>query len=99
MRVRGKRGHSGDASLVEAAGKEHASTAGSTLNATRQIGTLIGVAIVGAVLHGVTDWYLGATVAFLIAGVAYAASALLAWWGTRAEESETSAEAPEVAAA
>ncbi|MET7801822.1 DHA2 family efflux MFS transporter permease subunit [Streptomyces decoyicus] len=86
------------ASLVEAVGKEHASTAGSTLNATRQIGTLIGVAIVGAILHGVTDWYVGATVAFLIAGVAYAASALLAWWGTRAEESEPSPETVAAAA-
>jgi DHA2 family methylenomycin A resistance protein-like MFS transporter len=67
------------ASLMEAVGPSHANTAGSTLNATRQIGTLIGVAIVGVVLHGSTDWYRGATISFLIAGLCYLASSFLAW--------------------
>jgi MFS transporter, DHA2 family, methylenomycin A resistance protein len=72
------------ASLMEAAGQEYASAAGSTLNATRQVGTLLGVAVVGVVLNVAGSWYRAAAVTFLIAACCYLASALLAWTSTRA---------------
>ncbi|TGB14182.1 MFS transporter [Streptomyces palmae] len=68
--------------LMTAAGKEHADIAGATLNANRQIGTLVGVAVMGAVLAS-GGWYHGAAAAFGITAGTYAAAALLAWFGLR----------------
>lgn len=66
-------------SLMEAAGKENANVAGSTLNATRQIGTLMGVAVVGIVLSVTTDWYHSAGTTFILAACCFLTSSLLAW--------------------
>ncbi|MDW6059695.1 hypothetical protein SAZ11_18980 [Streptomyces sp. FXJ1.4098] len=69
--------------LMDAAGREHASIGSATLNANRQIGTLVGIAAMGAVLAGAGGWYAGAAACFALAGGAYAAAALLAWFGLR----------------
>ncbi|GAA4602330.1 MFS transporter [Actinoallomurus liliacearum] len=67
------------AAMVDATGTRHANTAGSILNANRQIGSLIGIASIGAVLAGSPDWTAGAALSFLLVGAAYLAAALIAW--------------------
>ncbi|MFC4029996.1 MFS transporter [Streptomyces polygonati] len=65
--------------LVDAAGAEHANVAGSVLNANRQLGTLVGIAMMSIVLAGVPDWSRGPAVSFLLIGIAYLAGAAAAW--------------------
>jgi MFS transporter, DHA2 family, methylenomycin A resistance protein len=84
-------------SLMESAGKENANVAGSTLNATRQVGTLMGVAVTGVVLSAMSDWYDSAATSFLIAAACYLGASLLAWRFTRV--APTAAQAPRPAAA
>ncbi len=67
------------AALVDAAGPDNANVAGSVLNADRQIGSLVGIAAMGAVLHASSDWNHGAAVSFLAVGTAYLLAALGAW--------------------
>ncbi|MQY08365.1 MFS transporter [Actinomadura macrotermitis] len=67
------------ATLVDAAGPEHGHTAGSVLNTNRQIGSLIGIAAIGALLAASPDWPTGAALSFALIGAAYAAAALTAW--------------------
>jgi DHA2 family methylenomycin A resistance protein-like MFS transporter len=67
------------ATLVDSAGRDHANVAGSVLNANRQIGSLVGVAAVGALLHAEPDWYEGASATFLLVGTAYLIGSLCAW--------------------
>ncbi|MFK4271545.1 MFS transporter [Streptomyces milbemycinicus] len=74
--------------IMDAAGREHASIGSATLNANRQIGTLVGIAAMGAVLAGAGGWYAGAAACFALAGGAYAAAALLAWFGLRAPRAD-----------
>jgi DHA2 family methylenomycin A resistance protein-like MFS transporter len=67
------------AALVDAAGPENANVAGSVLNATRQIGSLVGIATVGAVLQAIPDWNNSAATSFLLIGTVYLCGALAAW--------------------
>jgi DHA2 family methylenomycin A resistance protein-like MFS transporter len=67
------------ATVMEAAGRAHANIAGAVLNANRQIGALVGVAVVGVVLHESADWYQGANTTFLIVALAYLTAAWLVW--------------------
>jgi len=67
------------AALVDSAGAEHANVAGSVLNANRQIGTLVGVAVMSVVLSAISDWNRGPAVSFLVIGLSYAAAAIVAW--------------------
>lgn len=67
------------AAMMNAAGTRHANTAGSVLNANRQIGSLIGIATIGAVLAVIPGWTAGAALSFLLVGAAYIAGALIAW--------------------
>ncbi|MEV0278663.1 DHA2 family efflux MFS transporter permease subunit [Streptomyces sp. NPDC050610] len=69
--------------LMDAAGPQHANIASATLNANRQVGSLVGIAVMGAVLAGAGDWYTGAAVSFGLAFAAYGAGAALAWAGLR----------------
>lgn len=69
--------------LMGSAGRAHANIASATLNANRQIGTLVGIAVMGAVLAGAGGWYGGAAASFALASGAYLAAALLAWFGLR----------------
>ncbi|SDM70734.1 MFS transporter [Nonomuraea jiangxiensis] len=67
------------AAMVNAAGTRHANTAGSVLNANRQIGSLVGIAAIGAILAVTSGWTTGAALSSLLVGAAYIASALIAW--------------------
>lgn len=67
------------AALVDAAGVRHANAAGSVLNANRQIGTLVGVAVMSVVLGTAADWTRGPAIAFLVVGIAYLAGAAGSW--------------------
>ncbi|MGK5034340.1 hypothetical protein [Janthinobacterium sp. LB3P118] len=46
------------ASVMRVAGKQHANSAAAALNANRQIGALVGVALIGSILHMLPDWSL-----------------------------------------
>ncbi len=77
------------AALVDAAGPENANIAGSVLNTNRQIGSLVGIAAVGVVLHSAHDWDQGAAGSFLLVGIAYLGAAVCAWqFIIRSERSE-----------
>ncbi|MFC6930178.1 MFS transporter [Actinomadura yumaensis] len=67
------------ATLVDAAGPDQGNVAGSVLNANRQVGTLVGIAGIGALLGATHDWTTGATASFLVVGVAYLLAAAAAW--------------------
>ncbi|WFB07271.1 MFS transporter [Streptomyces sp. LX-29] len=78
--------------LMTAAGRAHADIASATLNANRQVGSLVGIAVMGAVIAGAGGWYAGATASFALTATAYLAAALLAWWGLRARTTGSGAE-------
>jgi DHA2 family methylenomycin A resistance protein-like MFS transporter len=63
--------------LLDAAGTEHANIASSTLHASRQIGSLVGVALAGAVLVAVPGIHAESAVFFLIAAVCLLVTAAL----------------------
>jgi DHA2 family methylenomycin A resistance protein-like MFS transporter len=50
--------------VMQLAGQSHANVAAASLNANRQIGVLVGVAIMGTILHSYTDWMISLPVAF-----------------------------------
>ncbi|WP_229415748.1 MFS transporter [Pseudoduganella armeniaca] len=63
------------ATVMQAGGRAHANSAAAALNATRQVGALVGVAVAGTVLHMAGNWPLRLALAF---GV-MAAGLALAW--------------------
>ncbi|MEJ3734965.1 MFS transporter [Bacillus velezensis] len=65
--------------IMQAAGQQHANIAGAALNANRQIGALVGVAVSGVIIHLSATWYAGAGFTFLMMGAAYSLAALLVW--------------------
>jgi len=68
------------AALVDAAGVEHANAGAATMNANRQVGTLVGVALTGIVLAATGGhWYSAAAIDFGLSGLGCLAAALLAW--------------------
>ncbi|QHC25338.1 MFS transporter [Streptomyces sp. GS7] len=69
--------------LMEAAGREHADIGSATLNANRQVGSLVGIAGMGAVLAGAGGGFQGAGHAFALTAVALAAAAVVGWLGVR----------------
>ncbi|GGU44599.1 methylenomycin A resistance protein [Streptomyces albospinus] len=69
--------------LMEAAGREHADIGSATLNANRQVGSLVGIAGMGAVLTGADGGFQGAGHAFALTAVALAAAAVVGWLGIR----------------
>ena len=64
--------------LMTAAGPEHAGMGSATFNATRQIGTLLGVALAGTLIASLPNWYAAARWTFLACALAYALGALAA---------------------
>ena len=58
---------------------QYVNTAAAALNANRQTGALLGVALVGVVLHSVTDWSYALPFASALLACAYGAAAALAW--------------------
>lgn len=65
--------------LVNSAGPENANVAGASLNANRQIGSLMGIAVVSVILRSVPGWNRGADLSFLLIGLVYVAGAVTAW--------------------
>ncbi|WP_407549807.1 MFS transporter [Streptomyces sp. Pv4-95] len=69
--------------LMEAAGREHADIGSATLNANRQVGSLVGIAGMGAVLTAAGGGYEGAGLAFVLTAAALATAAAVALLGIR----------------
>ncbi|MFG2003240.1 MFS transporter [Spirillospora sp. NPDC048911] len=67
------------AAMVDAAGPENGNVAGAVLNANRQVGTLVGIAVIGAMLAAAPDWTTGTAEAFLAIGIAYLVATVAAW--------------------
>ncbi|GIN87909.1 methylenomycin A resistance protein [Heyndrickxia sporothermodurans] len=73
------------ATVMQAAGSSHANMAGATLNANRQIGALVGVAVMGAIIHLSGGWYNSASHTFITMTFAYLIAAFLVWRFIRTE--------------
>ncbi|MEU8786940.1 MFS transporter [Streptomyces sp. NPDC048637] len=69
--------------LMAAAGREHTDIGSATLNANRQIGSLVGIAGMGAVLTGAGSGYQGAAFAFALTAGALAIAAVAGRMGIR----------------
>jgi DHA2 family methylenomycin A resistance protein-like MFS transporter len=67
------------ATVMLVAGKAHANSAAAALNANRQIGALVGVAAMGAVLHMAPDWAWRLPLAFGLISAAYAGALCLVY--------------------
>jgi len=65
--------------VMQVAGKAHANSAAAALNANRQIGALVGVALMGAILHSVTGWNVRNPMAFGVMAGGYALALWLVW--------------------
>ncbi|MGN6579407.1 MAG: MFS transporter [Bordetella sp.] len=64
---------------MQIAGHAYANSAAAALNANRQSGALVGVAVMGMLIHGLTDWPQRLVAAFAIGAVGYGLGVLLAW--------------------
>jgi len=58
--------------------RQHTNTAAAILNANRQIGALVGVAVVGVIMHGPGSWALKLPTSLTLLTIAFAAAAVLA---------------------
>jgi len=67
------------ATVMRVAGKQYANSAAAALNANRQIGALVGVALIGTILHTVPDWSLRLPLAYAIMAAGYALAASLVY--------------------
>ena len=67
------------ATVMLVAGKAHANSAAAALNANRQIGALVGVAAMGAVLHMAPEWAWRLPLAFCLVSAAYAGALCLVY--------------------
>ena len=67
------------ATVMLVAGKANANSAAAALNANRQIGALVGVALMGTILHGVPDWAWCLPLAFCLISAAYAGALALVY--------------------
>nr|WP_228124794.1 MFS transporter [Glaciimonas soli] len=63
--------------VMQVAGRSHANSAAATLNANRQIGALVGVAIIGAILHTFPEWGTRTMLAYGFIAAVYAVALLL----------------------
>jgi DHA2 family methylenomycin A resistance protein-like MFS transporter len=67
------------ATVMLVAGKANANSAAAALNANRQIGALVGVAMMGTVMHMAPAWALRLPLAFSLITAAYAGALLLVY--------------------
>lgn len=67
------------ATVMLVAGKAHANSAAAALNANRQVGALVGVAMMGTVMHMTPDWALRMPLAFTLIAAAYAGALCLVY--------------------
>lgn len=63
--------------VMQVAGKANANSAAAALNANRQIGALVGVAVMGAVLHTFGNWGVRVMLAYGLIAAAYLCGLLL----------------------
>src|SRR5471030_2655015 len=83
------------ATVMQVAGRSYASSAAAALNANRQIGALVGVALMGTVLHVVPSWAVRLPVAFGLVALAYAGAWMLVYHYIKLGQStSTTASAP-----
>ena len=64
---------------MQLAGRAYASSAAAALNANRQIGGLVGVALMGIILHTVQDWTVRLSLAFATFAVAFGTVSFLVY--------------------
>jgi DHA2 family methylenomycin A resistance protein-like MFS transporter len=62
------------ASSMQVAGKAHANSAAAALNANRQIGALVGVALMGSLLHALPGWDERLPAGFMAVALAFASA-------------------------
>ncbi|EGP48042.1 MFS transporter [Achromobacter insuavis] len=65
--------------VMQVSGKHHANSAAAALNANRQSGALVGVAIMGTILHLLPDWHASLPAAYAIITAGYLGAAALVW--------------------
>lgn len=63
--------------VMQVAGQAHANIAAAALNANRQVGTLIGVAAMGAILHMTPGWSGALPAAYVVIALVYVAAAVM----------------------
>lgn len=65
--------------VMQSSGKHHANSAAAALNANRQSGALVGVALMGTIMHVLPDWNATLPVAYGVIAASYAAGVGLVW--------------------
>lgn len=65
--------------VMQVSGKRHANSAAAALNANRQSGALVGVAVMGTILHLMPDWNASLPAAYTVIAIGYLAAAVLTW--------------------
>ncbi|MGE8655725.1 MAG: MFS transporter [Achromobacter sp.] len=65
--------------VMQVAGKHHANSAAAALNANRQAGALVGVALMGTILHLLPDWHASLPAAYAVITAGYLGAAALVW--------------------
>ncbi|WP_332611464.1 MFS transporter [Achromobacter sp. ESBL13] len=65
--------------VMQVSGKHHANSAAAALNANRQSGALVGVALMGTIMHVLPDWNTALPVAYGVIAASYTAGVGLVW--------------------
>lgn len=65
--------------VMQVSGRHHANSAAAALNANRQSGALVGVALMGTILHLLPDWHASLPAAYAIIAGGYLGAGLLVW--------------------
>ncbi|MGE8636172.1 MAG: MFS transporter, partial [Achromobacter piechaudii] len=63
--------------VMQVSGKSHANSAAAALNANRQSGALVGVALMGTIMHALPDWNSALPVAYCVIAASYATAVAL----------------------
>lgn len=65
--------------VMQVSGRQHANSAAAALNANRQSGALVGVAVMGTLLHLLPDWHATLPAAYGVISASYGITVVLAW--------------------
>lgn len=65
--------------VMQVSGRQHANSAAAALNANRQSGALVGVAVMGTLLHLLPDWHATLPAAYVVITASYGITVMLAW--------------------
>lgn len=65
--------------VMQVSGRQHANSAAAALNANRQSGALVGVAVIGILLHLLPDWHATLPAAYGVITASYGITVVLAW--------------------